>query len=163
MNHGKQEAKKDDLEKKFEECEKLKNEYLAGWQRARADFVNYKKEEDLSIKATASFMVTGIIREILSILDSFEIIEGKIPKNLKDDINVKGILQIKNQILNLLKKERVEVIAVKKGDDFNPSLHEAIEEVTDENMESGKIIEEVRKGYVRENRIIVPARVKITK
>ena len=31
--------------RELEECQKLKEEYLAGWQRERADFLNYKKEE----------------------------------------------------------------------------------------------------------------------
>ena len=42
---NKEEQKQEDSQKKIEELEKQKAEYLSGWQRERADFLNYKKEE----------------------------------------------------------------------------------------------------------------------
>jgi molecular chaperone GrpE len=100
----------EELKKKLEEAEKLKNEYLAGWQRARADLINYKKEELERVGELIRFSANGLILKILPILDNFEIAEKKLPEDLKNNENVKGILQIKNQILNFLKEQGVDEI-----------------------------------------------------
>jgi len=110
----------EELKKKLEECEKLKDEYLAGWQRERADFLNYKREELERIGEILKYTNVGLILNILPILDNFEIAEKKIPEDLKNDENVKGILQLKNQILDFLKNQGVEEIK-SLGEKFDPN------------------------------------------
>ncbi len=150
------------LKKKLEEAEKLKNEYLAGWQRARADLINYKKEEIERVGELIKFSANGIFLKILPILDNFEIAEKKLPENLKNDENVKGILQIKNQILNFLKEQGVEEIK-SVGEMFDPNFHEVVEEVEVKGKEPGIIIEEIQKGYKINGRLLRPAKVKVAK
>jgi len=152
----------EDLKKKLEECQKLKEEYLAGWQRARAELLNYKKEEMERIGEIIKYADVGLISKILPILDNFEIAEKKLPENLKQDENIKGILQIKNQILDFLKNQRVEEIK-SVGEKFDPNFHEVIEEVEVKDKESGIIIEEIQKGYKINGRLLRPAKVKISK
>ncbi|MBM3257751.1 MAG: nucleotide exchange factor GrpE [Candidatus Nealsonbacteria bacterium] len=154
------EKQDENLKKKLEECSKQKDEYLAGWQRARADFLNYKKEEMERISALLVYSGEELILKILPILDNFELIEKKMPEELKKDENVKGILQIKSQILDFLKNQGVEEIK-SVGEKFDPNLHEAIE--TQEGGESGIILEEVQKGYVINGRLLRPAKVKVVK
>jgi len=152
----------EELKKKLEECEKLKDEYLAGWQRERADFLNYKKEELERIGEILKYTNVGLILNILPILDNFEIAEKKIPEDLKNDENVKGILQLKNQILDFLKNQGVEEIK-SIGEKFDPNLQEVVEEVKIEGKESGIIIEEIQKGYKINGKVLRPARVRVTK
>jgi len=170
----------EDLKKKLEECQKLREEYLAGWQRARADFLNYKKEEIERIEEILKYADVGLILKILPILDNFEIAEKKLPENLKTDVNVKGILQIKNQILEFLKNQGVEEIKA-VGEAFDPNLHEVMEEIEPafapasaeatagkkategKEIKSGVIIEEIQKGYKINGRLLRPAKVKVTK
>ena len=91
--------------RELEECQKQKDEYLTGWQRERADFLNYKKGELERIGEIIKYGDLGLILKILPILDNFEIAEKKLPENLKNDDNVKGILQLKNQIqISIFKK-----------------------------------------------------------
>ena len=59
-------------EKKDENWQTKAQEYLLGWQRAKADFENYKKDEKRHLEDFALFMKAGLILEILPILDSFE-------------------------------------------------------------------------------------------
>jgi molecular chaperone GrpE len=146
----------------LEECQKLKDEYLAGWQRARADLINYKKEELERVGELIKFSANGLILKILPILDNFEIAEKKLPENLKNDENVKGILQIKNQILNLLKEQGVEEIK-SIGERFDPNFHEVVGEVEAKGKEPGTIIEEIQKGYKINGRLLRPAKVKVAK
>jgi molecular chaperone GrpE len=152
----------EELKKKLEETEKLKNEYLAGWQRARADLINYKKEEMERVGGFIKVAQEGLIFEFLPILDNFDVAERKIPEELKDNENVKGLLQIKQQILDFLKKKGIEEIK-SVGEKFNPVYHEVVEEVDTDQFETGTIVEEVQKGYKINGRVLRPAKVKVAK
>jgi len=135
---------------------------LAGWQRERADFLNYKKEEMERIGDILKYANEGLILKILPILDNFEIAEKKLPEDLKNNDNVKGLLMIKNQILEFLKSQGLEEIK-SEGEKFDPHLMEVIEEIEIKDKESGIIIEEVQKGYKINGRLLRPAKVKVTK
>ncbi len=177
-SEGKQKEDMDDLKKKLEECQKQKEEYLAGWQRARADFLNYKKEEMERIGEFFKYANLNLILKFLPILDNFEIAEKKLPENLKADVNVKGILQIKNQILDFLKNQGVEEIKA-VGEAFDPNFHEVVEEIEVKDKEPGiigeedksssspfaaaRVIEEVQKGYKINGRLLRPAKIKVIK
>jgi molecular chaperone GrpE len=160
----------EELKKKLEECQKLKDEYLTGWQRERADFLNYKKGELERIGELIKYADAGLILKILPILDNFEIAarQNFPSENLngreKERINrvIQGFLQIKNQILDFLKNQGVEEIK-SVGERFDPNFHEVVEEVETKEKEPGIIIEEIQKGYKMNDRLLRPAKVKIAK
>ena len=158
-----------DLKEKLEECQKLKDEYLAGWQTARADFLNYKKGEMERIGEILKYGSLDLILKILPILDNFDLVKKKLPENLKKDENVKGILQIKTQLQDFLKSQGIEEIK-SVGEKFDPNFHEVIEDVPSEALakegkktEPGTVIEEIQKGYKINGKVIRPAKVRITK
>ena len=156
------EEKIKELKKELEECEKVKQEYLEGWQRTRADFLNYKKEELERTEEMIKFAKEGMILKILSILDNFEIAENNLPQNLKEDKNIKGFLLIKEQLKEFLKQNGVEEMDL-KGKKFDPAFCEVIEAIEDKDKESGVIIEEVQKGYKIDGKVLRPAKVKVAK
>lgn len=152
----------EELKKKLEECQKLKDEYLAGWQRARADFLNYQKEELERINEIIKYAGKEFVLKILPILDNFEIAEKKLPEELKNEENVKGLLQIKAQIKDFLKNQGVEEINC-LDQKFDPNFQEVIEEIETKDKESGIVLEEIQKGYLIHGRLLRPAKVKIAK
>jgi len=158
----KKEPSIEEIKKQLNECQKLKDEYLAGWQRARADLLNYKKGELERVGELIKYADVGIILRILPILDNFEIAENELLENLKNDENVKGILQIKNQIQEFLKNQGVEEIK-SVGERIDANLHEAVEEIETSDKQQGTIIEEIQKGYKINGRLLRPAKVKVTK
>lgn len=163
---GKEKLNIEDLKKKLEGCQKLKDEYLAGWQRARAELLNYKKEELDRLGEILKYADVGLILKILPILDNFEIAEREI-QNMKCEEKkykeaIKGILQIKNQIQDFLKGQRIEEIK-SLGEKFDPNLMEIVEIIEVKNKESGIVIEEIQKGYKLHDKILRPARVKVSK
>ncbi|MDP2967008.1 MAG: nucleotide exchange factor GrpE [bacterium] len=166
MEEKKEEIKKElnieELKKKLEECQKLKEEYLAGWQRARADFLNYKKEEIERIEEILKYGGEEFILKILPILDNFDLAEKKLPEDLKNNDSIKGLLQIKTQILDFLRIQGVEEIKT-IGEKFDPNFHEAVEQVELKDKDSGIIVEEVQKGYKINGRLLRPAKVKVVK
>lgn len=155
----------DELQKNLEECQKQKDEYLAGWQRERADFINHKKEEMERVGQLMEFAKEEIVLGLLPILDNLDLVEKNLPDNLKDDGYVKGMLQTKLQFTDFLKKLGVEEI---KCDEeiFDPKFHEIIEEVENPpagGKKQGTIIEAVQKGYTIGGKLLRPARVKVVK
>jgi len=141
--------------------ESKEQEYLENWKRERASFLNYKKEEGERIDKVIKFVNQALILEILNILDNIYIAEEKLPKDLEKNEWVKGILNIKNQILEFLRNQRVEQIDCLKKE-FDPNFHEAVEMI-ESNSKSGIIIKEIKKGYILNGRVIRPAKVKIAK
>lgn len=160
MKEKKNEANLEELAK----CQKQKEEYLAGWQRARADFLNYKKEEMERISGLMLYAHEEMILKVLPILDNFDLAKKKLPEDLKNDENVKGVLQIRAQIAEFLKNYGIEKIKT-IGEKFDPNLHEAVEEdsETESKAEKNTIVEEVQKGYLIQNRVLRAAKVKVAK
>ncbi len=158
----KKEDLKEDLKKELKKIKKQSEEYLAGWQREKADFDNYKKRQ---LKILTEFVQQAnkdLILEILPILDAFESAIQHLPEKLKDLEWVKGILQIKNQLENLLKEKGLEEIN-SVGEIFDPALHEVVEKKEIENKKENEIIEEIQKGYLLNKQVIRTAKVKIAK
>lgn len=151
-----------DLKKKLEDCQKKKDEYLAGWQRARADFLNYKKEEMERIKEILKYGNENLILKILPILDNFEKAEKEIPDDKKNDKLLEGILQIKTQFQDFLKNQGIEEIKT-VGERFDPNFQEVVQEIEKADCESGTVIEETQKGYILNGKVIKPAKVKVAK
>ncbi|MCK4453812.1 nucleotide exchange factor GrpE [Candidatus Parcubacteria bacterium] len=161
--HTEEKDKTENTKKKeLEKCEKQKEEYLAGWQRARADFLNYKKEEMERIGGIVFYAQEGMILKILPILDNFDLIEKKLPQELKDDHNIEGMLQIKNHFHDFLKNYGIEEMKV-LGEKFDPNFHEAVEQIEIKDKEKGIIVEEVQKGYLIQGKVLRAARVKVSK
>lgn len=152
----------EDIQKELEECRKQKEEYLAGWQRARADFLNYKKEEAEHVSDLLKYSAENFISGILPVLDSFEMAKKTLPEAAKSDGNIRGMLQIEIQLLDFLKKQGLEEIK-SAGEKFDPNFHDIAGEEETEGAEQGAIIEEVQRGYTFQGRVIRPARVKIAK
>lgn len=150
-----------EVENKLKECEKQRDEYLAGWQRAKADFLNYKKEEGLRTSELMDYLRTQQILEILKIIDNWDRAMKHKPEEIKDSSWIEGIEMIENQLKDFLKSEGVEEVKA-IGETFNPELHEAVEEV-DNSGESGEIAEVLEKGYTLNNKLIRPSKVKVSK
>lgn len=154
----KQENKKEEI-KDVEEIEKKRDEYFAGWQREKADFLNYKKQEFERLKGTLCIAKESLFEELIPVLDSFRLAEKSISEEEKEDNRIKGLILIKKQLENALKGLGLtEIESI--GKKFDPGLHEAVEEV---DGEPGTIVEEVEKGYAFNEKTIRPAKVKVGK
>jgi molecular chaperone GrpE len=134
-----------------EEIKKLKSqceEYLSGWKRERADFINYKKEETERISSLVKFANEDLIYKILPILDNLLLAQSH--------INDAGLLQVIKQFEDLLKKEGVEPIEVLEKK-FDPNFMEAVE------GDGETVSEEILRGYMLNGKLLRPAKVKISK
>ncbi len=152
-------VKPQDLETKLAECEKKCEEYLAGWQRAKADFSNYKKDEALRFQEIVRYANEEIIGDLIKALDSFDLGIAALEKAGPVE---KGIYMIRVQIEDILKQYGLERIAVKIGDQPNTAMAEVVGEA-ESDAAPGTIVEEIERGYKVGGRVLRPARVKVAK
>lgn len=141
---------------KLAELEKQANEYLGCWQRAVADYQNFKKETEKNQAEFAKFANMAIIAELLPVMNNFKAAFNCIPENQKETDWVKGIGCIKKQLEDLLKSLEIEEVKT-TGEKFNPEYHEAIGQEPGE--EEDMIVKEVQPGYVWHGKVIAPAKV----
>ncbi len=152
---------KKEQNKKIKELEENVAELTAGWQRTQADFLNFKKQVADERTRLIGSAATDIIDQLLPVLDHFQLAAKHLPKELENNNWAVGIKQIEKQFENILIKnglERIESV----GKEFNPELHEAIEEVKSDKP-VGTIIEEILSGYKYAGGILRPAKVKVAK
>jgi len=150
------------LREKLKKCTKEKQEYLDGWQRAKADFVNAKKENEESKKNFSSFAKEGFAIDIITAMDSFDMafsdkgVWEKVDENWR-----KGVEYIYTQLKTALENNDVSEI-LGEGENFDPNLHMAIEslDAKDKNKD-GIVANVIQKGYKINDRVIRPARVKV--
>ena len=155
-----------DVVKKIREdlkiCRNEKEEYLTGWQRAKADYINLQKELDLARMNISILTKEKMVEKLLPALDSFEMAFAnkehweKIDKDWQN-----GITSIYQQFISGLTNSGIEKIEEAEIL-FDPNIHQSIS-VTETNDESkNHTVEKVLQiGYKIGDRIIRPAKVTI--
>ncbi|WP_185873364.1 nucleotide exchange factor GrpE [Blattabacterium cuenoti] len=143
------------LEKLEEKLEKEKDKFL----RLFAEFENYKKRIKKEKLDIFSIINEQIIIDLIPILDDFERGIKELKKEQEKSI-VKGISLIQNKLIKILKEKGLDKIKIKKGDEFNTDIHEAITQIPTikENLK-GKIIDIIEDGYVLKEKVIRHAKV----
>ncbi len=145
-------------QEEFEKIKKEREEYLAGWQRARADYMNFQKDEQIRFEQFRKSNLEDIIRDLLVVMDSFDAAR----RSLKDEGLIKELLRIEDQLKSTLKRYGVEEVAVSIGDMPNPLYHEAIE-VIEGDVLSGTILEVLQKGYTLHGKVMRSTKIKVAK
>ncbi|MBI3088811.1 MAG: nucleotide exchange factor GrpE [Candidatus Colwellbacteria bacterium] len=182
----KKEEKKEEQkpESEVENLKKEKEEYLDGWKRAKADLINYKKDELRRLEEVARFGSESLILELISILDDFDLALATLEKQPASaeatagkGASERGIYLIRSRFEDILKRRGLERIEVKVGDKFDPAFHEAIATADSPadsasvatsakeaaSAKAGTIAEEIEAGYTLHGKVIRPTRVKVYK
>lgn len=148
------------LRKDIKETRKEKAEYLDGWQRAKADYQNYKNAEGERLSSYATNARERLVESLLPALDSFDMAMSNKEAWEKVDSNWRtGVEYIYNQFITALGDNGVSTID-KTDVSFDPNLHQSIETLdTDDESKDHIIAKIIQKGYKMGDRIIRPARV----
>jgi len=140
--------------------EKAKAEsYLANWQRAQADFINFKRRAEQEKEEHTKFASAMLTLNLLPILDDMERALVSLPGRLAGLTWVDGIRLIYHKLQAVLEAQGLAQIQT-AGERFDPALHEAVLQA---EGEEGMIIEELQKGYRLHDRVIRPAQVVVGK
>ncbi|MBX4197803.1 nucleotide exchange factor GrpE [Candidatus Parcubacteria bacterium] len=139
-----------------------KQEYLDGWQRAKADFINSRKRDEETRKAMMKFAAEDLVLQIVPVLDSFTMAFNNKEAWEKVDKNWRiGVEHIYSQLLGVLQQNGFSEFNP-MGETFDPMKHNAVETVpVTEKEKNHKVVEVLQKGYILHGKIIRPASVKI--
>jgi molecular chaperone GrpE len=149
-------------EAEIERLTKLNEEYLDGWQRARADFVNYKKRIEREQREAYRRAAGDILTRYLGIVDDLERALKDRPTEGDPGNWADGVELIYRKLRSVLEAEGVESIDA-LGQPFDPNLHEAISHEDSDEQPAGYVIDVVQQGYRMGDQVLRPALVRVAK
>ncbi|MBC8507479.1 MAG: nucleotide exchange factor GrpE [Anaerolineales bacterium] len=149
-----------EIQTQLEESHAKAVEYLDGWQRARADFANYKKRVERDRVRFHNDAVGDVAKRYLPIVDDLE-------RALKDKLKegdcatlADGIELIFRKMLKVLEADGITPMEA-EGEIFDPNFHEAIVKTESDEHECEQVIEVLQQGYMIGDRVLRPAQVRI--
>ena len=122
-----------------------RNEYLAGWQRATADYRNLQQTLAREREHTSKYATRAVLTDILEVADA-----------LYDALRVAptpDIEQLNKKLHQILERHGVRIVPVAAGDAFDPTIHESL------GGEGDHIAHIAQQGYQLHETLIRPARV----
>jgi molecular chaperone GrpE len=150
------------LEQELAQAQAKADEYLDGWQRARAEFANYKKRVERDQVLSSQNATANAVKRYLEILDDLERALRNRPQEGEGAQWSNGVELIYRKFMNMIEAEGVKVMDV-SGQFFDPNMHEAISQEDSTDHESGQIIGVVQQGYLLGDRVLRPARVRVAR
>jgi molecular chaperone GrpE len=150
------------LQEELKKCRKEKEEYLIGWQRAKADFINARKQEEKNRKNFINFAKEEILMDFIALSDNFQMALKdndaweSLPKAWRQ-----GMEHIYSELINIFKKHGLEPIKA-LNEKFDPELHHCVASIeTDDKNNDHVVLEELKKGYKLNNKVVRASQVKI--
>ena len=153
---GRAEPEESELEKVRQEKDELYQRLL----RVQAEYDNYRKRTQREKEAAAKYKSQSLLEELLPIVDSFERALSA-EKDQPETGFTEGMQMVYRQLKTVLEKEGLQEIKA-EGEVFDPTIHQAVQQVEDERYESNIVVEELQKGYMLKDRVIRPAMVKVS-
>lgn len=135
-------------------------ENLDGWQRAQADFANFRKRMERDRDHLKEDQTAKIIIKYLDVVDDLDLALKNRPDKGEGADWSEGVELIYRKMMTILENEDVTPMLA-KGQIFDPNLHEAISQEESTDYESGHIIEVLKEGYMIGERVLRPSLVRI--
>jgi len=151
--------KLDELQRQLEASEAQAEEHMRAWQRAAADYSNYKRRTDEERDTVALFANALLIGKLLAVLDDFDRALDHVPPDT-DDSWVEGVRLVERKLRGVLEAEGVTPIE-SIGQPFDPNVHEAVVHEDTADYPDNHVIDELQRGYRLHDRVLRPALVKV--
>jgi molecular chaperone GrpE len=135
-------------------------DYLEGWQRARAEFANYKKRVEVEREQLRRTGTEALLLKLLPVVDDFERAFQALPEESTEPVWVDGFRMILRKLQAILESEDVTPIEA-AGQPFDPLWHEAVLQEETEEHPDGYVTEEMQRGYRLGDRVLRPSMVKV--
>lgn len=150
------------LREKLKVAVEEKQQYLLGWQKDKAEFVNARRRDDETRAELLKYAGQQVIEEILPVIDSFD--NAMLAKDQWIKLSPewqKGVSGIYQQLVGALGKYEVKAFG-EVGETFDPNMHHSISVVTTDAPDKDHTLAEIlQKGYTFKGRVIRPALVKV--
>lgn len=150
------------VEKELELTDREAKEYLDYLVRLKGELRSFRQRTQREKEILKESAAEDLIKELLPILDDFELAIGSAKKSKNFSGFAEGVKMIFNQMRDLLKKQGLKPIKT-KGEEFDPHLHEAVGTADSKKYPDNLIVEEMRRGYILNDKVLRPAVVKVNK
>lgn len=138
---------------------------MAKWRelalRTSADLDNYRKRMARDREEAVKYANQTLLEELLPVLDNFEMGMAAAAAEEGSMIYV-GMEMVRRQFNDWLTGHGVTQVEVKSGDEFDPSLHEAMSQEPSDEVEAGRILRVTRTGFQMRERLLRPATVVVS-
>jgi len=152
-------AELDRITNQLGEERKKSGDYLTNLKYLQADFENYRKRMDREFREVEEFSTSGLVSKLLPALDDLELAIATAEKSPETKVFMEGLQMVQKRLSATLESEGLKPIDA-VGKPFNPELHEAVDRVQGTGTED-TVLEEVRKGYMFNGRVLRPSMVKV--
>ena len=146
-----------ELQKKIEALEKELADEKEKYLRLDAEYYNYRTRSLKEKQDAYDNALTKAVTEVLSVIDNFE---RALTAECADANFKKGVEMIFRQYTAILEKLGVKEIEA-EGKPFDPNFHNAVSQITDENLGENTVAAVLRKGYIMGNKVIRHAMVTV--
>jgi molecular chaperone GrpE len=152
-------AKLEELGHQLEDAKAQADEHLRAWQRAAADFSNYRRRTEEDRDIVARFANATLIGKLLAVLDDFDRALEHVPEDVHEGW-VDGVRLVERKLRGVLESEGVTPIEA-LGQPFDPTIHEAVVHEDTADHPDNEVIGELQRGYRLHDRVLRPALVKV--
>ena len=146
-----------ELQQKIEALEKEHADEKEKYLRLDAEYYNYRTRSLKEKQDAYDNALTKAVTEVLSVIDNFE---RALTAECADANFKKGVEMIFRQYTAILEKLGVKEIEA-EGKPFDPNFHNAVSQITDENLGENTVAAVLQKGYIMGNKVIRHAMVTV--
>jgi molecular chaperone GrpE len=138
-------------------------DYMQKWQRAVADFTNFKRRAQQEQEQREQLFVAQALAPVLHALDSFERAFITLPDSLRGYTWIEGVALVDYQLRHALEAQGITEVAAEPGQAFDPTRHQAVGEVETDQQPEGHIAIVLQKGYQTTTLLVRPALVQVAR
>jgi len=136
-----------------------RDEYLAAWQRAQADYRNLRRRAEADLEAGLKRSMQPLLENLLLVLDHLDMALSA-PTGSEESRNFAvGVQLTRDQLVRALEQE--EVVAVRETGLFDPEIHQAVAMVETDEAEPGQIVECIRRGFTWRGQVLRYGQVRV--
>lgn len=148
----------DELDKEKQRAD----EYINRLKYLQAEFQNYQTKMRKEIEEASKHGAIRLFTRLLDVVDDLERAVESAGKTIENKPLVEGVNMVLRGLKDILRQEGVMSIEA-MGKPFNPMYHEAVSQVESKEYEDNTVVEEIRRGYTFNNRVIRPSLVRVAK
>jgi molecular chaperone GrpE len=150
------------LRAELEQAQAKADEYLDGWQRARAEFANYRRREEQRRRQIEDAIKGQVLSDLLPVMDDLDRAFQAVPHDVCETAWVKGLSLVGHKLQSYLEKAGVAPMVTQPGDVFDPNYHQAVFHGPSEEYAENQIVEVFQRGYTLGETVLRPAMVYVS-
>ncbi len=162
MVEDQKEQSVNNLEQLLDSERKRSEDYLSRLKYLQADLENIKKRSEREAEQVKNYCIERLVINLLDVVDELELAVKNGEISISPESLIEGVEMTLKKFRKVLEQEGVTAIDNPEGKLFDPSRHNAIAVVEQDDVADGTVLEEIRKGYLMRGKVIRPTIVKVS-